>query len=145
MKKNLDLHVKLNEEKRAILESKAKAANMSTSAFIRHLIGNAQVNPLTDGKELAQKVGLFQQDMINYRNDVIAHFQNLQSVVEENNQLLTNNTSLLNNPMIMENLQMQNLRITTVANASMKNYEAAERKTEEKIKNLIQIVTVEKR
>ena len=145
MNKSAAIRIRLSEEEKAILESKAKSANMNPSSFVRHLIQNSQVNPLTNGKELAQKLGLFHQDMINLHQDALDKFQTLQSVVEENNQLLTENTSLLNNPMILETLQMQNLRISAIANASMTHYEAEERRNEEKIKNLIPIVTVEKR
>lgn len=145
MNKSTGIRIRLSEEEKTVLESKAKSANMNPSAFMRHLIQGAQVNPLTNGKELAQKLGMFHQNMINLHQDVLDKFQTLQSVVEENNQLLTKNTSLLNNPMIMENLKIQNLRISAIANEQMSKYEAAERKTEEKIKNLIQIVTVEKR
>ena len=117
---------------------------MGKSEFMRQMIISGQVNLITNGKEIVQKLGLVHQNMLNYHNDVVDHFQTLQSVVEENKQLLSNH-SFMTNSAVMEALQMQNLRITAIANTLMTNYSEEERKAEDKMHNLIQIVTVERR
>ena len=139
-----DIHFRLDDETNAVFQSKLKASNMSKSEFVRQMILNGQVNPITNGKEIAQQLGLIRQDMINYHNNVIDHFQNLQSVVEDQNHLLSN-PSLVNNPKIKEILQMQQLEISAIANEELADYKEKERKAEEKMHNLIEIVTVEKR
>ena len=144
MDKTRDIHFRVDEETNSILESKIKASNMGKSEFMRQMIVNGQVNPITNGKEIAQKLGLVHQNMLNYHNDVVDHFQTLQSVVAENKQLLSNRLFMTNSE-VMEALQMQNLRITAIANTLMTNYSEEERKAEDKMHNLIQIVTVERR
>ena len=139
-----DIHFRLDDETNAVFQSKLKASNMSKSEFVRQMILNGQVNPITNCKEIAQQLGLIRQDIINYHNDVIDHFQNLQSVVENQNHLLAN-PSLINNPMVKEILQMQQLEISAIANEELADYKEKERKAEEKMHNIIEIVTVEKR
>ena len=139
-----DIHFRLDDETNAVFQSKLKASNMSKSEFVRQMILNGQVNPITNGKEIAQQIGLIHQDMINYHNDVIDYFQNLQSVVEDQNHLLQN-PSFVNNLAVKEILQMQQLEISAIANKVLADYKAKERKAEEKMHNIIEIVTVEKR
>ena len=42
---------------------------MGKSEFMRQMIISGQVNLITNGKEIAQKLGLVHQNMLNYFNN----------------------------------------------------------------------------
>lgn len=111
---------------------------MRSSEFLRQLIRNGTVKPMTNGKEIAQQVGMLREDMRVYRDDMVERVQTLQDAVEENNSLLQRQgCQLFDRPAIREVVEAQRMRMDTVIKTMMAAYCEKERSVEESLHNIL--------
>ena len=137
-KKNCTIRVRVDEDTKQILDSKASAAKMKQSEFIRQMIRNGAVNPMSNGKEIVRQVALLHEDMLNYRNDMVGRVQSLNDAVNENNNLLQQKgTQLVDGLFIREVIEAQRMRMGTIINTMMDAYFEKERSVEESLHNTL--------
>ncbi len=136
--KNQTVRFRVDNDTKRILDSKVAASGMRSSEFLRQLIQNGAVNPMTNAKEIARQVGMLHEDMRAYRDDMAERVQSLQDAVEENNSLLQKEKcQLFDSPAIREVIEAQRMRIGIIINTMMDVYFEKERSTEESLHGLI--------
>ena len=136
--KNQTIRFRVDKETKAILDSNVAASGMRSSEFLRQLIRNGTVKPMTNGKEIARQVGMLHEDMRVYRDDMVERVQALQDAVEENNSLLQRQgCQLFDRPAIREVIEAQRMRMDTIIKTMMAAYDEKERSVEESLHNIL--------
>ncbi|MBQ8699927.1 MAG: ribbon-helix-helix protein, CopG family [Schwartzia sp.] len=142
--KNQTVRFRVDKDTKAILDSKVMASGMTVSEFMRQIIHNGAVNPISNGKEIVRQVAMFHEDMLNYHNDMAARVQSLQNAVEENNALLRQANELVHSPVIQETIVAQRERMFSALDLLMDCYKEKERTTEEAVHQCLATANVGK-
>ena len=129
--KNYMVRFRVDKDTKAILDSKVAASGIKISEFMRQIIRNGEVHPMTDGKEIVRQVAMLHEDMLNYHNDLEEQVQTLKKAVEDNSMLLKQSVGLFNSPVIRETIATQRARIFAVMDTIMDRYNEKERNSEE--------------
>ena len=130
------INIRVNNSEYEILKNKAKEANVSVSTYLRDVGLNGKVNHLDNGKEIAQKIGLLHNKIQLYQQDISAQIDALKNILNENNQLLKN-VSSLNQFEIANVLKYQNMRINAVLENFLYSYAEQEKKLETELHDTI--------
>ena len=129
--KNQTVRFRVDKDTKAILDSKVAASGMTISEFMRQIIHNGAVNPISNGKEIVRQVAMFHEDMLNYHNDMAERVQSLRDAVENNNALLRQANDLFHSPVIQETIIAQRERMFAALDGLMDCYQEKERTMEE--------------
>ena len=127
------IRFRIDNDTKAILNSKVTASGMNISEFMRQIIRDGAVNPMTNGKEIVRQVSMLHEDMLNYHNDMAERVQSLKKAVEDNSMLLKQSVGLFNSPAIRETIAAQRARMFSVMDTLMDRYNEKERSTEESL------------
>ena len=130
------INIRVDNSEYDILKSKAKEANLSVSSYIREVSLKGKVNYLDNGKEIAQKIGTLHNKMQLYQQDISDQIDALKNILNENNQLLKNASSL-NQFEIANVLKYQNMRINAVLENFLYSYAEQEKKLETELHDTI--------
>ena len=130
------INIRVDNSEYEILKSKAKEANLSVSSYMREVSLKGKVNYLDNGKEIAQKIGLLHNKIQLYQQDISDQIDALKNILNENNQLLKN-VSSLNQFEIANVLKYQNMRINAVLGNFLYSYAEQEKKLETELHDTI--------
>ncbi len=142
--KNQTVRFRVDKDTKAILDSKVAASGMTISEFMRQIIHNGAVNPMSNGKEIVRQVAMLHEDMLNYHNDMAERVQSLQNAVEDNNALLRQANELFHSPAIQETIIVQRERMFSVLDGLMDCYKEKERTTEEALHQCLATANIRK-
>ena len=130
------INIRVDNSEYDILKSKAKEANLSVSSYMREVSLKGKVNHLDNGKEIAQKIGTLHNKMQLYQQDISAQIDAFKNILNENNQLLKN-VSSLNQFEIADMMKYQNARINAVLGNFLYSYAEQEKKLETELHDTI--------
>lgn len=131
--KNQTIRFRVDNDTKKILDSKVAASGMRLSEFMRQVIRNGAVKPVTNGKEIVRQVAMLHEDILNYHNDMAERVQSLHNAVEDNTALLRQSAEFFNSPVIQETIMTQRARFFSVVDMWMEKYKEKECSIEESL------------
>lgn len=138
-KRKKEVHTRFTEEEYARVQVQAKAAGKSIGAFVRERSLDEKSVHITDGKEIANKLGNLHNQMIVYHGDMVGRLEELRDSVRAYATMASQfGTGVPCSPAVHEAARMLNIRVEAAVDMLYRAYGEYELQTEEKMQHIIQ-------
>ena len=134
-KKTKEAHIRFTADEYARVQVQAKAARKSASAFVHDSALNESHVHITDGKQVAEKLGKLHNQMILCHNDIRACIQSLQGTVDAQMKLV--NSSYTYSGKAQEMMKMLDMQINAAVNVIQNAYSGYENRVEEALHTVL--------
>lgn len=134
-KKTKEAHVRFTTEEYARVQLQAKAAGKSANAFVHDSALNEGAVHIADGKQVAEKLGKFHNQMILCHNDIRACIQSLQGTVDAQVKLVSSPYTYPGKAQEMR--KMLDMQINAAVNAIQNAYSGYENRVEEALHTVL--------
>ena len=136
--KKKEAHVRFTDQEYARVQVLARSVGKSVSEYIRTTALNKETGHITDGNEVAKKLGNVQNKMIAYHNEVVSHVDELKDSVKAYTAMLQDyGQGLPSSPVVQETAKLLNMRVEAAVNMIGRAYRAYENRTEDKIHEIV--------
>ena len=135
-KRNKEVHARFTEEEYARVQVQAKAAGKSIGAFVRKRSLDEKSVHITDGKEIAKKLGNLHNQMINNHNDIYGRIHALENAVDAYS-ILVNTFPNSISPEAREIVKVFNLSVESAVNVIQRAYSEYENRAEEALHSML--------
>lgn len=139
-KNNKEVHSRFTEEEYARIQVRATAIGNSVREYIRHAaLNNEDRMYISDGKQVAQKIGQLHSQIVIYHNDIKSRIQALQEAVEAHSALLNSAYSCSSEAQATRRIFEMRIQaaIDTIQNA----YSEYENRAEEVLHTMLENIT----
>ncbi len=144
-KRNKEIHVRFTEEEHARLKMLSEGTGKSMGEYIRTVTLNENAVHISDGKEVAKKIGQLHNKLILYHGDMIRRLEELRDSAKAYTAMASQcGNGLLSSDVAQETAQLLNFRVEAAADMLYNAYGEFENQTEEKLQQIIQQIPCER-
>lgn len=130
--RTVSLNFRATKEEAERIKSNAKEAKMPQSEYLRKCCLNQNIQPVINGKEISESIGLLHGKMQNYRQDVVNRFEKIRECVDNLKEI-----AAMNHSPSAEILALELSGINANLSVIMSNYEREEQEVEKNAMALV--------
>ena len=132
------IRFRVSEKENDIIKSNARVAGINQSQYLRKVALNQEILPITDGKEVAKRIGIFQNELRVLHDDVTEQIQTLNDTITENSRLLQQaeaNGYMI--PAYRDLVHMQAIAINTISRTILLGYNEREKQIQDRVNEIL--------
>ena len=138
-KKTKEAHIRFTAEEYARVQVQANAAGKSTTSFVHDSALNERAVHITDGKQIAEKIGKLHSQMILYHSDMRERIEALRETAEAHAKLL--NIPYAYPTETQEQMRLFDIRVKAAVDAIRTAYAGYENRAEEALHAMLSDIT----